>query len=433
MASVDMIAETTREAASDETARAEAKTPPLRVLVCLSASATEPDADHGGKSLAGLMEDVATRLRSDRPNSQLMVAFPAYDTSAVETQENRGYKTVPYVAAGETRTVWMHSAEDFRRASTLMKQNDCSCCVLLGAEAHSIVPDTISAMIHMVIESGCDLAVPRYLIDPDEGVFNSAMLYPLSRSLFGSEVRTPLALDIAMSARMVERMGTATARIPAGSQATSILWPVAEAAVAGYSMGEVIAGRREEPISPDLDLKAALALVAGSLFSDIETKAAYWQRNRPAPLQMCSGEDVRTSGDTLAEFSMDEHDADPLIDSFRLAYGNLHEIWSLVLPPNSLLGLKKLSLMPTESFRMSDALWVRIVYDFALAHRLRTLNRGHLLGALTPLYLAWVASYILQCRNAEDAKRCMDALAAAFEADKPYLVSRWRWPDRFNP
>jgi hypothetical protein len=27
----------------------------------------------------------------------------------------------------------------------------------------------------------------------------------------------------------------------------------------------------------------------------------------------------------------------------------------------------------------------------------------------------------------------IEALAAAFETDKPYLVSRWRWPDRFNP
>ena len=27
----------------------------------------------------------------------------------------------------------------------------------------------------------------------------------------------------------------------------------------------------------------------------------------------------------------------------------------------------------------------------------------------------------------------IEAVAAAFELDKPYLVSRWRWPDRFNP
>ena len=122
-----------------------------------------------------------------------------------------------------------------------------------------------------------------------------------------------------------------------------------------------------------------------------------------------------------------------MLDAFRLAYGNLHEIWSLVLPPHSLLGLKRLSVMPAETFSMPDALWARIVYDFLLAFRLRTLNRGHLLGALTPLYLAWVASHILQTSASGNPERHIEAVAAAFEADKPYLVSRWRWPDRFNP
>jgi len=65
---------------------------------------------------------------------------------------------------------------------------------------------------------------------------------------------------------------------------------------------------------------------------------------------------------------------------------------------------------------------------------LRTINRGHLLGALTPLYLAWVASHLR--RSAGDAAAAalhVEETAAAFVAEKPYIVSRWRWPDRFNP
>jgi hypothetical protein len=27
----------------------------------------------------------------------------------------------------------------------------------------------------------------------------------------------------------------------------------------------------------------------------------------------------------------------------------------------------------------------------------------------------------------------LERLCQAFEASRPYLVSRWRWPDRFNP
>jgi hypothetical protein len=126
-------------------------------------------------------------------------------------------------------------------------------------------------------------------------------------------------------------------------------------------------------------------------------------------------------------------DIAPMLDAFRLAYTNLQEIWSLVLPPNSLLGLKRLAVVEAPAFRMPDNLWARIVYDFLLAYRLRTINRGHLLGALVPLYLAWVASHLNTAASGTSPERHVEAVAAAFEADKPYLVSRWRWPDRFNP
>lgn len=122
-----------------------------------------------------------------------------------------------------------------------------------------------------------------------------------------------------------------------------------------------------------------------------------------------------------------------MIDGFRLAYSNLQEIWSLVLPPNSLLGLKRLSVIDAASFRMPENLWARIVYDFLIAFRMRTINRGHLMGALIPLYLAWVAGHINVTASGSDSERHIEAVAAAFDADKPYLVSRWRWPDRFNP
>ena len=92
-------------------------------------------------------------------------------------------------------------------------------------------------------------------------------------------------------------------------------------------------------------------------------------------------------------------------------------------------------VLPAEQFRMPDALWARIVYDFALAHRLRTINLSHLFGAFTPLYLGWAASYAMEigATTSALADKRTEELAAAFEADKTYLLSRWRWPDRFNP
>jgi hypothetical protein len=122
-----------------------------------------------------------------------------------------------------------------------------------------------------------------------------------------------------------------------------------------------------------------------------------------------------------------------MVDAFRLAYKNLQELWSLALPPQSLLALKKLSLSEPSAFAIAPGLWARIVYDFALAYHLRTLNRGHLMGAFTPLYLAWVASTLRVTVDEASAATYREETAAAFEREKPYLVARWRWPDRFNP
>ena len=68
-----------------------------------------------------------------------------------------------------------------------------------------------------------------------------------------------------------------------------------------------------------------------------------------------------------------------------------------------------------------------------LAFHLRSLNRGHLLGAFTPLYLAWVASTLATVTDDASAAAHREETAVAFEREKPYLVARWRWPDRFNP
>jgi hypothetical protein len=224
---------------------------------------------------------------------------------------------------------------------------------------------------------------------------------------------------------MAERLAAAAQRFSSPSQSGSLLWPIAEAAVAGFTIAEFDAGPRDVPQPAETDIRSILASVTGSLFADIDAKAAFWQRPRQLPPARYPGpHSPQTDAAT---------DIAPMLDAFRLAYTNLQEIWSLVLPPNSLLGLKRLNVTDSSAFRMPESLWARIVYDFLLAYRLRTINRGHLLGALIPLYLAWVASHVNITASGVDPESHIETVAAAFEADKPYLVSRWRWPDRFNP
>lgn len=354
------------------------------------------------------------------PGQELLIASP--DSHSEMTSLPTTVRILSHPPAAPAGIGSVLTAADYLNAYKLAVEQKASICVLLGAEAQSLHPGGIRELA--LAATRYDLVMACYELGPREALVNSAMLYPVTRAIYGARPRYPLGLDIALSLRMLERLATAAQKYTAVNQNDALIWPVAEASAANFTITEVEVGTRTIPQPNVSDLNSLLTQIAGSMFADVEQKQSYWQRARgvPAPRQLTHSPSVEALPDVQ-----------PMLDSFRLAYTNLHEIWSLVLPPNSLLGLKRLSQMPAATFRMPDALWSRIVYDFILAYRLRTINRGHLLGALTPLYLAWVASHILLANSGTSPEDHVESQAIAFETDKPYLVSRWRWPDRFNP
>ena len=79
-------------------------------------------------------------------------------------------------------------------------------------------------------------------------------------------------------------------------------------------------------------------------------------------------------------------------------------------------------------FRFSDRLWTRVVYDFLLAYRARTVYRSHAAQSLAPLYLGRAASVVLETQSRPPAAitQSVTRLCGVFEDEKPYLVDRWR-------
>jgi hypothetical protein len=328
------------------------------------------------------------------------------------------------VATPQSSAAWSLKPIDFVNAAQFGREHGAKAFLILGPESDSLSSLALRSLADAVLKASIDLVVPHYSLPSNAGLINSAILYPLTRAVFASRVRFPLSIDLGMSSRMAERLAGMAEPISAASQGDALLWPVNEAVASGFIADEVDVGSRAMPQPSDPDINSILALVTGSLFADIETKAALWQRPRKPPL-ICRPMVDAGIGYTGADVA-------PMIAAFQLANANLQEIWSLVLPPNSLLSLRRCSTLDPAAFRMPDGLWARIVYDFLIAFRLRTINRSHLLGALIPLYLAWVAGHINVIASGTMAERHIEAVAAAFEADKPYLVARWRWPDRFN-
>jgi hypothetical protein len=371
------------------------------------------------------LESVFANLTASFPKEELLIAAPDAIPNAIPAAiPPNSHSCLRIVTAPAGNSAWILTAADFVSAYQLAEKYEARAILMLGSESGSLGSSALRALANAVLDS-TDLALPYYELPPHAGLINSAILYPLTRALFASRARFPLTVDLGLSLRMAKRMADAAQRFITINQGDTPLWPVIEATTAGFAIEQFDVGPFVQPTTPELN--TILPLLIGPLFSDIKAKAAYWQRFRPLPpADFTMPLTPAPASDTSADIA-------PMLSAFRLAYTNLLEIWSLVLPPNSLLRLKQLAATDAAAFHISDSLWARIVYDFLLAYRLRTINRGHLMGALIPLYLAWVASHFNIIASGSNPESHIEAVAAAFETEKTYMVSRWRWPDRFNP
>jgi len=307
-------------------------------------------------------------------------------------------------------------------------------CALLERLPRPPGEDWLRALLHPVLAEGFDLVAPSYARRRFEGVLVTGIVYPLTRALFGHRLRQPMGREIVLSRRLCEHllasMDGRTDPLHAGGD----LWVITKALVADARVAQVFLGPRPVPPEQPAQVASALAEVLGVVFHEMDRHAARWQRVR-------GSRPVATWGDPHPPLVLDgalgatPPSPGPLVETFSLATRELRALWSAVLPPRTLFALGRLPTDPPEAFRMPDALWARIVYDFAVAWRLKLMERSQLLRSMTPLYLGWLAGFANEAgplsREGADAR--VEQLCAAFEEEKPYLITGWRWPDRFSP
>ena len=293
-----------------------------------------------------------------------------------------------------------------------------------------VTPEWVQALAGPVVDRGFDFVVSRYRRHKYDGLILNGVVYPMMRALYGKRLRQPLGGDFAFSGELLEHYLAQQSWNGELTGGYIDLWITTEAISGGFQLAETLLDPRpHNPRDPAPDLSAVLENVLGSLFTEMARTAGVWQRIR-------GSEPIPVMGRSLEpDFDAMPPDVDRMIESFRLGYQNLWEIWSMILSPATLMEWKRLAGRQKENFQFSTSAWVRTVYDFSIAHRTRAIDRHHLLQALTPLYLGWAASYVLQIRDAspEETEQRLEALSVAYEEQKNYLISRWRWPDRFNP
>ena len=308
----------------------------------------------------------------------------------------------------------------------MRRRRSARACVVVDLAACGTGADWIRSLAQPTLAEGVDFVAGVPARHAYAGALVKGILGPVFRAVYGKRLRQPIAETYAVSGRLLQHyLAEAQWQSDGAMPPVDVRLP-AIAACDDFTLAEAALGVRTQEAREGPDLSAALSQSVGALFGELERRPDTWQRvRRSSP--------VAAFGAPPAEEPFAPAiNAERLADRFRLGWRELRDVWTLVLPPLVSIELKKLAGAPLGRFRFDDALWARVIYDYAIAHRLRMLARDHLLPSLVPLYLGWLASFVLQTEAASpaEAERRLERLGEVFEQEKPYLISRWRWPER---
>jgi glucosylglycerate synthase len=292
--------------------------------------------------------------------------------------------------------------------------------VVLEADAVSIDDEWLERLVRPVLEPGADLVLPVHARHRYDGTMTNLVLAPLVGALFGRRLHQPFAGARAMSARLLDRL--AEAPWPPPGRSETDLWLTGTAIAEDFAVREARLGPwRVESNTRATDLPTMVAQTLGAVFSLMDGYEELWRRPAADVPTPSEGAAAPPPGDPARV------DVERMLRAFQRGLSDLGTIWEQVLAPETWGDVLSLESEDPARFHFPDELWARAVYDFAVGHHHHVVYHDHLLRSFVPLYLGRTAAFVLatRARDAAAAEAALDATAAAFEEQKPYLVDRW--------
>jgi hypothetical protein len=310
----------------------------------------------------------------------------------------------------------------FRAVCRVARASGARAVLLVGADLRALPEEWVERLLRPAWAGELDLVTPLYARAVLDGPVTTCLLYPLTRALYGASVRSLVTAELGLSRQLVARLGEAPGWGTAASR-TPPLFAATVAAATGARLGEAwLGGRDAEPREARLDLGDIVSEAVGAVFTLAELYEEQWHDRKPGSPPARLGEPVSTPS-LIAPAAQAR-----MVAVFRQGLRDLPPIWEQVLTAATLADLYALGDLAPEEFAFPAELWTRVVYDFLLAHRFRTLHRGHLLRSLVPLYLGRLATLGRDAAGqpAPVQERLLERQAQAFEGLKGELADRWR-------
>ncbi|MBC7189940.1 hypothetical protein H5U35_07010, partial [Candidatus Aerophobetes bacterium] len=320
----------------------------------------------------------------------------------------------------------------FKAIFEMAYELDVSVCVVVDSDLRSITPEWIQLLAGPVLLKGYDYVAPYYARHKYDGTITNSIVYPLTRCLYGRRIRQPIGGDFGFSRKILESFldkdvwGTDVARYGID------IWMTTIAINEGFKICQSFLGAKiHDAKDPSHSLGPMFKQVVGTLFYLMIQYENNWKNVRGSRPTAMYGFPVGVFPEPV------EVNVELMIEKFKAGVEEHRKFWSSFLPGDTLRELEKVALLSRQDFNFPSQLWVKIIYDFAVAYKVFSATQEEenpsnspvekVVSSLVPIYFGRTASFVLETKDmsTSQAEEVVEKVCLQFEEMKPYLIERW--------
>ncbi|MGB9197972.1 MAG: hypothetical protein WCB53_13710 [Terriglobales bacterium] len=321
-------------------------------------------------------------------------------------------------------TQYGHSPEPGVALRTILSAADllrARACAVISPDSDTMEVDWLQRLVKPIYDGSFDLVSPLYRRQKFAGVLMRNLLYPMTRAIYGTEIREPYASELAISSRLATSFLNNENWDDERARNGAEIYLTVMAITGKYRVCQSFLGTRPPQDRSAADLVDAMRRTVGALFASLDGNFPCWS-------EVTGCQKVQTFGPE-SEVTTEPVTVDlvRIREMFVNGVADLDAVFRSVLSETTLGELRRIAELDLGKFCYPANLWARTVFEFAASYHKSVINRDHIVQALVPLYRGRALTFLLENREAtaEEVEKNVESLCGEFERLKPYLLEMW--------
>ncbi|HIQ01571.1 MAG TPA: glycosyltransferase [Anaerolineales bacterium] len=296
-------------------------------------------------------------------------------------------------------------------------------CVVVDSDLRSIIPEWIELLAGPIVKEGYGYVTPYYIRHKYDGTITNNICYPMTRMLYGLDIRQPIGGDFGFSAELLDHyLGQNVWETDVARFGIDI-WMTTTAINAGVRVCQAHLGVKvHDAKDPAQALGPMFRQVVGTLFGMMAKYETRWKQVTGSQSTPIYGEPKEVEPEPVPVT------LSAMIERLRAGREEWGEVWDKVLSAESRATLEAILAQPDDAYRFTAEQWAPIVFDFAVAYNKSRLDKDAVIDSMTPLYYGRTAGLVVESQDMDNAtfeEQVIQRQARVFEELKPYLIERW--------